>query len=122
MDHISRLPLTEENLQQHIVLAIMVSSLLQSDINLIGLSVMDVLIGFIRHMERLMHLPGPSGLPRTDSLPSATCFSTTSTRREKQVDDAGKTERAPSWKEKLWGVGARRGAKPLQPTDLPTHD
>ncbi|KAG7116987.1 Protein EFR3 like protein [Verticillium longisporum] len=67
MDHISRLPLTEENLQQHIVLAIMVSSLLQSDINLIGLSVMDVLIGFIRHMERLMHLPGPSGLPRTDS-------------------------------------------------------
>ncbi|EGY19782.1 efr-3 [Verticillium dahliae VdLs.17] len=67
MDHISRLPLTEENLQQHIVLAIMVSSLLQSDINLIGLSVMDVLIGFIRHMKRLMHLPGPSGLPRTDS-------------------------------------------------------
>ncbi|KAG7138877.1 Mitochondrial inner membrane magnesium transporter MRS2 like protein [Verticillium longisporum] len=58
----------------------------------------------------------------TAGLPSATCFSTTSTRREKQVDDAGKTERAPSWKEKLWGVGARRGAKPLQPTDLPTHD
>ncbi|RNJ56638.1 magnesium ion transporter [Verticillium nonalfalfae] len=58
----------------------------------------------------------------TAGLPAATCFSTTSTRREKQVDDAGKTERAPSWKEKLWGVGARRGAKPLQPTDLPTHD
>ncbi|EEY15644.1 inner membrane magnesium transporter MRS2 [Verticillium alfalfae VaMs.102] len=58
----------------------------------------------------------------TAGLPAATCFSTTSTRREKQVDDAGKTERAPLWKEKLWGVGARRGAKPLQPTDLPTHD
>ncbi|KAM0333584.1 hypothetical protein ACHAQA_002249 [Verticillium albo-atrum] len=67
MDHLSRLPLTEENLQQHIVLTIMVSSLLQSDINLIGLSVMDVLIGFIRHMKRLMQLPGAGGLPRTDS-------------------------------------------------------
>ncbi|KAM0282239.1 hypothetical protein ACHAQH_003103 [Verticillium albo-atrum] len=67
MDHISRLPLTEDNLQQHIVLTVLVSSLLQSDINLIGLSVMDVLIGFIRHMKRLMHLPGSGGLPRTDS-------------------------------------------------------
>ncbi|KAM0533262.1 hypothetical protein ACHAPP_006090 [Verticillium nonalfalfae] len=65
--------------------------------------------------------PAPA-INATAGLPAATCFSTTSTRREKQVDDAGKTERAPSWKEKLWGVGARRGAKPLQPTDLPTHD
>ncbi|KAM0333586.1 hypothetical protein ACHAQA_002251 [Verticillium albo-atrum] len=56
------------------------------------------------------------------NLLSVCHFSTTSTRREKPTDNCDSSERTASWKEKLWGVGARRGSKPLQPTDLPAHD
>jgi hypothetical protein len=58
MDILVRSPLVEDNLQQQLVLATMVNSLLKSDINLIGLSVMDVLLGLIQHVLRVLQLGG----------------------------------------------------------------
>jgi protein EFR3 len=58
MDTLIRSTLAEENLQQQLVLATMVDSLLKSDINLIGLSVMDVLLGLIQHVLRVLQLGG----------------------------------------------------------------
>ena len=58
MDTLVRSPLAEAKLEQQFVLATMIDSLLRSDINLIGLSVMDVLLGFIQHVLRVLQLGG----------------------------------------------------------------
>ena len=58
MDTLVRSPVLETNLRQQLVLATMVDSLLRSDINLIGLSVMDVLLGLIQHVLRVLQLSG----------------------------------------------------------------
>lgn len=58
MDTLVRSPLHEDNLEQQLVLATMIDSLLKSDINLIGLSVMDVLLGLIHHVLRALQLDG----------------------------------------------------------------
>ncbi|RWA05242.1 hypothetical protein EKO27_g9869 [Xylaria grammica] len=54
MDAMLRTPPSRENLDEQIVLAAIISSLLRSDINLIGLSVIDVLLGLIQHMKRTL--------------------------------------------------------------------
>ncbi|ELR04634.1 plasma membrane localization protein [Pseudogymnoascus destructans] len=56
MDALIRSPLNENSAPQDLVLATMIGSLLRSDINLIGLSVMDVLLGLIQHVLQLLHL------------------------------------------------------------------
>lgn len=62
MDTMVRTQLKDDTLQQHLVLTAMIGSLLRSDVNLIGLSVMDVLLGLIQHMRRLVQMPGdPTG-------------------------------------------------------------
>lgn len=58
MDALARAPLSDETLEQHIALTTMVGSLLRSDESLIGLSVMDVLLGFIQQIKKLVQLPG----------------------------------------------------------------
>ncbi|KAJ9155710.1 Protein EFR3 [Pleurostoma richardsiae] len=58
MDFLVRTALTDEALQLHIVLTAMIGSLLRSDVNLIGLSVNDVLAGLIQHMKKLALMPG----------------------------------------------------------------
>ncbi|CAK7234455.1 plasma membrane localization protein [Sporothrix bragantina] len=58
MDALARTPLTDETLDHHIALTTMVSSLLRSEASLIGLSVMDVLLGFIQHIKKLVQMPG----------------------------------------------------------------
>jgi hypothetical protein len=58
MDTLIRSPLVETNLEQQFVLATMIDCLLKSDINLIGLSVMDVLLGLIQHVLRVLQLGG----------------------------------------------------------------
>ncbi|TVY71507.1 Protein EFR3 [Lachnellula suecica] len=58
MDVLVRGKLMDGNLQQQLVLATMVDSLLKSEINLIGLSVMDVLLGLINHVLSLLQLGG----------------------------------------------------------------
>jgi hypothetical protein len=58
METLVKSPLVESNMEQQLVLATMVGSLLRSDINLIGLSVMDVLLGLIQHVLRILQLGG----------------------------------------------------------------
>jgi protein EFR3 len=62
-------PLTEENLPQQVVLTTMIGSLLRSDINLIGLSVMDVLLGLIQHILRILQIGVPESLLQPTGSP-----------------------------------------------------
>ena len=66
MDTLAQLPLTDDTLRQHIVLAAIIGALLRSDVNLIGLSVMDVLLQFMAHIRRLVQLPGDPDAMRAD--------------------------------------------------------
>ncbi|CRG85872.1 Protein EFR3 [Talaromyces islandicus] len=45
--------------QQQIVMASLIDSLLKSPVNMIGLSVIDVLVGFVQHILRLLQTPSP---------------------------------------------------------------
>lgn len=58
MEALVRSSLSEDSVPQELILATMIGSLLRSDINLIGLSVMDVLLGLIQHVLRLLQLSG----------------------------------------------------------------
>jgi hypothetical protein len=60
MDTMVRSPLTDDNMMQQLVLATMIDSLLKSEVNLIGLSVMDVLLGLIQHVLKVLQLDGGS--------------------------------------------------------------
>lgn len=62
MDALLQAPPTTENIGEQVVLAGIVSSLLGSDINLIGLSVIDVLLGLIQHMKRTLRYCATSGV------------------------------------------------------------
>ncbi|KAF2826323.1 hypothetical protein CC86DRAFT_455854 [Ophiobolus disseminans] len=52
-------PIVESDLERQLVLATVIDYLLASTINFIGLSVMDVLVGFISHTLLLLQLGGP---------------------------------------------------------------
>ncbi|KAH7073757.1 hypothetical protein BKA63DRAFT_534157 [Paraphoma chrysanthemicola] len=54
-----RSPIVEDDLERQLVLATVIDYLLASTINFIGLSVMDVLVGFISHTLLLLQLGGP---------------------------------------------------------------
>lgn len=56
LDTLTKLPIQEKNLDQHITLTSVIGSLLRSDVNLIGLSVMDVLWALVKHMNKLLQL------------------------------------------------------------------
>ncbi|MCJ1377935.1 plasma membrane localization protein [Xylographa soralifera] len=58
METLVRSPVTEENLLQQLLLVTLVGNLLSSTINMIGLSVMDVLLGLIQHILLLLQLGG----------------------------------------------------------------
>lgn len=51
-------PVVEANLEQQLVLVTLVGWLLRSNINMIGLSVMDVLLGLVQHILLLLQLGG----------------------------------------------------------------
>lgn len=53
-----RSPVVEANLEQQLVLVTLVGWLLKSNINMIGLSVMDVLLGLVQHILLLLQLGG----------------------------------------------------------------
>ena len=53
-----RSPVAEENLEQHLLLVSLIGWLLRSTINMIGLSVMDVLLGLVQHILLLLQLGG----------------------------------------------------------------
>lgn len=67
METLIRTPIVEGVLEKQLVLATLIDWLLSSSVNLIGLSVMDVLLGFIQHMLLLLQLGGPN--PRIRSPP-----------------------------------------------------
>ncbi|KAK3394754.1 hypothetical protein B0H63DRAFT_387676 [Podospora didyma] len=70
MEMLAQQPLTDDRLRHHIVLAAMIGALLRSDINLIGLSVMDVLLQLIAHIRRLVQMPGdPNSMRSEPPLP-----------------------------------------------------
>ncbi|KAK0729872.1 hypothetical protein B0H67DRAFT_526274 [Lasiosphaeris hirsuta] len=66
LEAVDQQPLTDDTLRQHIVLAAMIGALLRSDINLIGLSVNDILLAFISHIRRLVQMPGDPNSMRSD--------------------------------------------------------
>ncbi|MDI1492082.1 MAG: plasma membrane localization protein [Ramalina farinacea] len=73
METLVKSPIVEENLEQQIMLLSLVGWLLKSSINMIGLSVMDVLLGLIQHILLLLQLggKGSSVLPhhqQTDAI------------------------------------------------------
>lgn len=61
VDTMVRAPLKLDNLDEHIIYAAIISSMLRSDLSLIGLSIMDVLHGFIRQMRKLFQIRTDSG-------------------------------------------------------------
>ena len=58
METLIKSPIVEEKLEQQLVLVGLVGWLLRSDINLIGLSIMDVLLGLIQHILLVLQLGG----------------------------------------------------------------
>ncbi|KAI4199404.1 MAG: hypothetical protein LQ350_004629 [Teloschistes chrysophthalmus] len=58
METLVRSPIAEENLRQQLLLTTLVDWLLKSSINMIGLSVMDVLLGLVQHILLLLQLGG----------------------------------------------------------------
>ena len=58
METLVRSPIMESMLEKQLALATMIDWLLSSSINLIGLSVMDVLLGFVQHTLLLLQLGG----------------------------------------------------------------
>ncbi|KAK8008861.1 Protein EFR3 [Apiospora marii] len=68
MDTLTRTPSMEENIPELTVLIAIMSSLLRSDVNLIGLSVMDVLLGLVQQVKKALKSSGrttPGGTPKT---------------------------------------------------------
>ncbi|KAL9082949.1 MAG: hypothetical protein Q9165_008712 [Trypethelium subeluteriae] len=53
-----RSPIVEADLPKQLLLATIIGCLLSSDINFIGLSIMDVLIGFVQHILLILQLGG----------------------------------------------------------------
>ncbi|KOS21984.1 Protein EFR3 [Escovopsis weberi] len=56
LDNLTHTSMKGDTLNQHWALTAMIESLLRSDINLIGLSVMDVLLGLIKQIRKLFQL------------------------------------------------------------------
>ncbi|KAL7926713.1 hypothetical protein ACQKWADRAFT_309518 [Trichoderma austrokoningii] len=72
LDMLTHTPMRDDNLDEHIALTAMVESLLRSDINLIGLSVMDVLFGLIKQIKKLFALSNIGSRAETPSETVAT--------------------------------------------------
>lgn len=56
LDTLMRTPVKDSTMEQQLVLSAMIGSLLRSDMNLVGLSIMDVLLGLIRQLRKLFQL------------------------------------------------------------------
>ncbi|KAI4195390.1 MAG: hypothetical protein LQ348_002459, partial [Seirophora lacunosa] len=75
-----RSPIAEENLAQQLLLTTLVDCLLKSSINMIGLSVMDVLLGLVQHILLLLQLGGKGSnvLPHHQQTDAIDLFQETS--------------------------------------------
>ncbi|MCJ1474962.1 plasma membrane localization protein [Lambiella insularis] len=100
METLVRSPVTEGNLPQQLLLVTLVDKLLSSTINMIGLSIMDVLLGLIQHVLLLLQLGGKGSnvLPHHQQTDAIDLFrdnkdildqpSPTDTRDHDALDDA----------------------------------
>jgi hypothetical protein len=72
VENLTHLPVKDSDLGQHLLLTHLIDDILRSDLNLIGLSVMDVLLGLVQHILRVLQLSGPPRTARTSTagLPS----------------------------------------------------
>lgn len=70
---LTHLPLKDPDLGQHLLLTHLIDDILRSDLNLIGLSVMDILLGLIQQILRVLQLGGPpaTGYGSSSGLSSA---------------------------------------------------
>ncbi|KAI9891373.1 MAG: plasma membrane localization protein [Vezdaea aestivalis] len=98
METFVRGPIDEENMQQQLVLCNLIAWLLSSKVNLIGLSVMDVLLGLVNHILRLLRLGGqsssglnPLGLHQAGSKQSSRQHSRTRSPGKSDEDVSGKS-------------------------------
>ncbi|KAL8701439.1 MAG: hypothetical protein Q9224_000509 [Gallowayella concinna] len=75
-----RSPIVEDNLTKQLLLTTLVNSLLKSSFNLIGLSVMDVLLGLVQHILLLLQLGGKGSnvLPHHQQTDAIDLFQETS--------------------------------------------
>ncbi|KAL8705603.1 MAG: hypothetical protein Q9201_001290 [Fulgogasparrea decipioides] len=80
METLVRSPIAEENLRQQLLLTTLVDWLLKSSINMIGLSIMDVLLGLIQHILLLLQLGGKGSnvLPHHQQTDAIDLFQETS--------------------------------------------
>ncbi|KAI4126130.1 MAG: hypothetical protein LQ338_003900 [Usnochroma carphineum] len=80
METLVRSPIAEENLAQQLLLTTLVDCLLKSSINMIGLSVMDVLLGLVQHILLLLQLGGKGSnvLPHHQQTDAIDLFQDTS--------------------------------------------
>ncbi|GKU01991.1 hypothetical protein FLAG1_04199 [Fusarium langsethiae] len=60
LETLLRIPAQDTTLDEQLALVTIMSSLLRSDVNLIGLSMMDVLLGLIKQMRKLFRLRSPA--------------------------------------------------------------
>ncbi|RFN50882.1 protein efr3 [Fusarium flagelliforme] len=60
LETLLRVPVQDSTLDEQLALVTIMSSLLRSDVNLIGLSMMDVLLGLIKQMRKLFRIRSPS--------------------------------------------------------------
>ena len=65
-----RIPSWEDDMKQHLLYTSVIQHILASDLNLIGLSVMDVLLQLIQHTLRLLQLSGPPATVTSQSTPN----------------------------------------------------
>ncbi|UKZ47646.1 hypothetical protein TrVGV298_001869 [Trichoderma virens] len=72
LDTLTHIPMRDDNLDQYVALTTMIESLLRSDINLIGLSVMDVLLGLVKQIRKLFTLSNIGSRAETPSDKVAT--------------------------------------------------
>ncbi|KAA6410173.1 MAG: hypothetical protein FRX48_05594 [Lasallia pustulata] len=91
METLVRSPVAEENLEQQLVLVTLVGWLLSSSINMIGLSVMDVLLGLVQHVLLLLQLGGRGSnvLPHHQQTDAIDLFPDTGQRPGQQSSTDG---------------------------------
>ena len=87
METLIRSPVAEENLEQQLVLVSIIGCLLRSSINMIGLSVMDVLLGLVQHIMLLLQLGGKGSnvLPHHQQTDAIDLFQDTNKIIERQL-------------------------------------
>ena len=100
MEALVRSPIAEENMEQQLLLVSLVDWLLRSSINMIGLSVMDVLLGLVQHILLLLQLGGKGSnvLPHHQQTDAIDLFKDTETVIEGPISpkEGVKDETLPS--------------------------